>query len=261
MTVLFEDALQQEFRTSTRLELIAYCAELAVDLDGINTDSCELSVLKNKLFEAVGSDRRVATGNVESDTPRLRVRSRSVVTPPVNLSPFGKWGGRRRRITLPRPQNTLARAESFEWNGKAPYWLPYGEAVDVPWPIYCMIRDNRVKRVVQIKKPTASGANEITTGFEFDPPSFADHGTTPGTEHLPTSLADYYRGLGLKVLGELSHRDLQNLCQKIDINPTGPDRKPRPAEELLDDVCTYLYGYPYESLVDEEQAPADATEE
>lgn len=247
--ISLEDAAANRFETSVRSELVDYCTELGLDLDGIDTDSCDPRVLHNMLFGALGLAHRHSEARADGAGARRQFTpSQSKVNPPVNLTPNGKWGGRRRRVLVPRPENTEAKAESWEWNGKAAYWLPYGEVVAVPWPIYCQMRDTKKRRPIQKKTPLPSGSVEITTAWEFDPFVFNDQGDDPVTKDLPTSMTDFYQSLGYEQLARFSQRELSVVAARLDVRTYDNERKALQHGQLLEAVTVFLFGYSSDSV-------------
>lgn len=231
-----EDALKNGLETSTREELVEYCALMGIDnIDHTGT----LDHLKNALFAAAGYPVRGA-----SERTPAREIPRSSVIPPMNLTPHGRWGGRRRIIELNRPEGSkLARAESFGWNGKATYWCPYGEPVKVPWPIYMILLETKRPRPKQIKTTNADGATEITTGWDHESIPFRDLGDDPLTKQLPGSLTEWYQEKGQPFYLQLGQRDLRTVAGRLDIAVQEADRKNRPHDDILSDVLVFLFGY------------------
>lgn len=231
-----EDALASGFETSTREELVEYCRLMGID--NINP-SGDIQSIKDTLNAALG----FAPSGPSRREP-LRTPPPSNVIPPVNLTPHGKWGGRRRRIKLPRPEgSTVAKAEPFGWNGKATYWLPYDEIVAVPYPIYMILVDTKKPRPKQVKTTNADGATEITTGWDHTDRGFNDLGDDPVTQHLPTSMTEWYQDKGHDFYAKLGQRDLRTVASKLDIPTLDEGRKLRPHEDILSDVLVFLFGY------------------
>lgn len=232
-----EDALASGFENSTREELVRYC-----DLMGIDSydASGPIQSLKDTLNAALGFGPSTGPARREAGKPPPQ----SAVICPYNLTPHGKWGGRRRRIELPRPDgNTVARAESFGWNGKATYWLPYDELVSVPYPIYMILVDTKKPRMKQLRTQAGDGSTEITTGWDHVSRAFRDNGDDPITANLPCSLTEWYQDKGQKFYNDLGPRDLRTVAMRLDIPTQGDDRKARPHEDILGDVLVFLFGY------------------
>ena len=234
--VPMEDALASGFENSTREELEFYCNTMG--LDNINLKG-DMQSIKDALNAALGFAPSGPTRR-----PAHKAPPPSNVIPPMNLTPHGKWGGRRRRIKLPRPDGTTnAKAEPFGWNGKATYWLPYDEVVAVPWPIYMILVDTKKPRMKQVKTTNADGATEITTGWDHTERAFTDIGDDPVTAHLPTSMTEWYQDKGHEFYAKLGQRDLRTVAAKLDIPTLDDGKKLRPHEDILGDVLVFLFGY------------------
>lgn len=230
-----EDALKTGFETSSREELQHYCALLGIDK---MNPKAPLQSYKDAINAALGF---APTGAPDARRP---APPKSKVIPPVNLTPHGRWGGRRRRITLPRPDgNTQARAASFGWNGKATYWLPYDEPTPVPYPIYMIIKDTKKPRSKRVETLNPDGSREMTTGWDHVSIPFNDHGDDPLTATLPVSLNAWYQEKGQKFYVDLGERDLRTVASKLDIPTTDADKRLRPHADVLNDVLVFLYGY------------------
>lgn len=245
-TITLEDAINQRFEQSTRDELLTYCEELGI------TDvrpNAELSDIKSRIYGALGiADRQSAPSG--QGVGRV---FKSNVLPEMNLTPSGKWGGRRRRIVVPRPASATKseRAMPIGWNGKATYWLPYNEPVAVPYPIYNILKQLTIRRPIQKTVDGPGETKEITTAWEFDPFPMTDFGDDPSTAHLPCSLTEWYQEKGPDFFKKLSERDLTLICTRLDVQVMGKDNKRLPAAELVDSVLIFLYGVSAESMVEE----------
>lgn len=230
-----EEALKTGFATSTREELLEYCQLMGIDK--INPQGTIQS-----LVDAINA----ALGFAPTGAPDARrpAPPKSAVIPPVNLTPHGKWGGRRRRIILPRPEgSTLARAKGFGWNGKATFYVPYDETVAIPYPIYNILKDTKKPRPKRVEMRNPDGSTEMTTGWDHNSIPFTDLGDDPVTAHLPTSLTEWYQDKGQQFYFNLGERDLRTVASKLDIPTTDGDRRTRPHGELLTEVLVFLFGY------------------
>lgn len=111
------EAMKTRFQSSTTQELLAYLEEVGVDIGGPPHDQHKLRAALCAaigITDSVGAEKRVSQKAVKVNDVGIR--------PPYNLTPIGLWGGRRHRITLPRPESAkLARAEPVSWNGKPPF--------------------------------------------------------------------------------------------------------------------------------------------
>ena len=244
--ISIEDAITSRFENSTRSELLGYCDELGIS--DVRPDD-EIRSIKNRLFTALG-----VADSIDSAGPAKSGRVfKSKVVPDVNLSPSGRWGGRRRRIRVPRPATATKseRAMPLAWNGKATYWLPYDEVTDVPWPIYMRLVEMKTPRVVRKTIDIGGGMNEITTDWKFDNIIFVDLGDDPVTADLPTSLTSWYQDKGPEFIKGLGERDLQLVASRLEVNIVGRDQKRLSQAEIVDSVLIFLFGVSAESMVEE----------
>lgn len=243
-----EDALTSGFENSTREELVNYCELMGIDNFDANGP---IQSIKDTLNAALGFGPSTGPMRREAGKPPPQ----SSVICPYQLTPHGKWGGRRRRIELPRPDgNTVARAEAFGWNGKAPYYLPYDEPVSVPYPIYMILVDTRKPRMKQVRTQAGDGSTEITTGWDHVTRAFKDYGDDKITEHLPCSLTEWYQDKGQKFFVDLGQRDLRTVATRLDVATQDAERKTRPNSDILSDVLVFLFGYAESDSAIEEAA-------
>jgi len=246
--VNIETALANNLETSTREEILFYLNALGVS--GFRKDA-DIESLKSLVFSACGITRNT---DIEKQLRGSATVAKSAIVPPYNLSQNGRWGGRRRRIELPRPEQSKARAEPFSWNSKATYWLPYGEVVAVPWPIYMRILETMVPEPKQVKTFDADGNAEVTTGWDFSRRAFRDLGDDPLTADLAGSLTEWYQSKGADFFDALSPRDIRAVANRCDIQTLDQDRRARPDEDVRYDLMVFLFGTAEKSIEEEEVA-------
>lgn len=237
-----EDAIASRFENSTREELLGYCEELGI---GDVRPGTELRSIKDRILAQLGMVER-ASGDKTRTAPRFA----SKILPEINLTPQGRWGGRRRRVRIPRPATATKseRAIPIGWNGKATYWIPFDEPVALPWPIYQILMQTRAKRPVQRETDGPNGVKEITTAWEFDEFLLQDMGDDPATADLPSSLTGWYQDKGVAFYRTLSERDLITVAGRLEINIIGHDKKRMSAAEVLDQVLIFLFGFAADSI-------------
>ena len=236
----FEQAVKERFERCTPRELREFCKQHNIKI-GPNTAP---DTMVRKLLEALD-----LSPNVHADTARdkvVRLRSRSEVIPPYNLTFEGTWEGRRRRIRLARPADAVKGDGAIEVsvNGKNPYPIPFNRVEAVPYPIYNRL--NELRQVNRYQKTLDSG--EVTTAFDFTDPkyNFADLGDDPDTADRARDLNDWYRAKGPTWLRERNIREMRmiaNICQIDDRvkNDAGTGTRPMNEDELLQALMLAFY--------------------
>lgn len=235
-----EEAQAQRFSTSTRPELRAYATELGIEDIPENADSASL---KRRIFAALGL----------SDTPSIGMAAPKVTSaggsdkifPSYNLEPKGIWGGRRHRLSIPRPDGVkLGQAEGFAWNGKATYYIAYDEVSSIPEPIFQLIMTNKRRRPVR----KDLGRGEETTGWEFDNAPVGYFGVDEETKDCAGSLMEWYQSRGSEWFADKTLRQLTLIAGKVDVSIVqnmGEKVAPRPldVEELRARLLEFFFGF------------------
>ncbi len=238
------DAKASNFTTSTRAELNAYATELGLE----PPKGANAAVLRKMVLNALGMTD--SNHGAPSAPPSVKSGGESdKIFPSYNLTPSGIWGGRRHRISLPRPEGSrLAQAEGFVWNGKHTYYVPYDEVIDVPEPIYQILVTNKRRRPTTIETQIPGGGTEKTTGWEFDNISFQYIGADPETQNRAGSMMEWYQSRGSEFFKKLTMRQMQLIAQKVEL-PTeqriGPGVPPRVLgeDELRGRLLEFFFGY------------------
>lgn len=248
-----EEATKTRFASSTSNELAHYVEVLGLEpVVNEPQDKARARVLAALgLTDISGADRR--RGGVQS---HIKPKGEPI-RPPYNLSPNGLWGGRRRRIKLPRPEGAkLGQAEAISWNGKATYWLPYDRLEAIPYPIYMILVDRRRRIVGQEKVVNGDGGTELRTKWDFAEMPIIDMGDDPLTADRAVSMSEWYRSQGVAFYKRRNTRELQAICNLLEIPLTkgdpGTQKTSKTDEDMLADIFTFLYGYP--DVSDDESA-------
>jgi hypothetical protein len=235
-----QDAAKSRFTGSTSDELRQYLTDLGETFDaGADQDTLRKMVLAAiGLVDVAGAPERAKSPRAMSAGEPIR--------PPYNLTANGKWGGRRMRIRLPRPQGSkLAGAEPVCWNGKAPYWIAYGEVVAIPIPIFAILTDRKDRQVVpdRIKQP--DGTEEITTKWIFSDMAIQIIGVDPLTADRAGSMTEWYQEKGPDWFKKRNTRELQSICGLLEIPLTKGDvmKTSKSDEELVSDIFVFLYSH------------------
>ena len=129
-----KQAQETNFATSTRAELNKYAQELGIADD--LPPNANAATIRAKVLAALGIAAQPGTEPAAGGSaPKIERNASNDIFPSYNLSPDGIWGGRRHRMSIPRPEGSKnAQAEGFAWNGKHTYYLAYDEVTDVPEP-------------------------------------------------------------------------------------------------------------------------------
>ncbi len=245
--ISIDKAKETLFQQSTREELKEYCKALGEKFQPAHGDEALRKILCKALGLSIESANPIAT-------VLSQIKSKSDITPPMNLDPEGIWGGRRIRCRVMRPADAHDKDDgthvfangSYGGNTKG-YPIKYGAVQVIPVPIY--------NRLLEIEKHRVEremiGNDEVTS---WSSPERVYHveviGIEPGTENLPNSLQEWYQLKGPKWLYDLSKlADLQTIAQKLSIdthtrNAENKKTTPLTVEELRSNISTFLYGVP-----------------
>lgn len=239
-----KDAQAKSFAESTRAELRLYAEELGIEGLPQNASAAQLrKAVCNSLGIAIENEGRAAP------TPKIVKHDAGGDTlfPSYNLTPNGIWGGRRHRLSIPRPDGAkAAAAEGFAWNGKHTYYIPYDEVDSVPEPIYNIIVTNKRRRAVTV--PQVGGEGEYTTKWEFDSNPIYYIGVDPETANRAGSLIEWYQARGSEWYKGLTQRQITQVARVLEVPMTqymgeGVPRRQLTETELRDRVLENLYGF------------------
>jgi hypothetical protein len=243
-----KDAQAEGFATSTRAELRKYAEDLGVENIPSNANA---EALKKIVRAALGMATEDHAGPAPA-TFKPQVTSAGgadKIFPSYNLTPSGIWGGRRHRLSIPRPEGVkVGQAEGFAWNGKHTYYLPYDEVVDVPEPIYQLLITNKRRRPIQKTVNIPGGGTEVTTAWEFDSVAMNYLGVDKATENRAGSLMEWYQSRGSEFFDKLPMRSMQLIATKIEIpqaHVRGPGIPPVPftEDEMRGRLKEFFFGY------------------
>lgn len=243
-------AASSRFDRNTTEELLEFAGYLKVSLEGTeNQDQ-----LRKRLLSHLGLVDPTGAALRKSQTKAV---SKGEIRPGYNLTPNGKWGGRRHLIRLsPPPGSKLAKAEPVGWNGKATFWIPYNETVSVPEPIFNVLMDRRSRTPIQVKIKQPDGTEEMTTAWEFNSIPFVIYGVDPKTEGLAGSMTEWYSDHKPSWFKERNTRELQSICTLLEISTklkNGAIEQSKSDEQMLADIFLFLF-----SNADVEDADAKA---
>lgn len=176
---------QKGFAGCNREKLKEYADILGVAVNGNWAD--ETMVLR--LTAAIG---QIAP---EAKAPAKAVNLPRPTEKP-NVTTIGRWGGRCRDITLFRPVNDNAPGVPLRWDEMLIY-VPYGDGkvkYTIPEPHFEVLKNAIARSFATVQKSREDRSlyvEKIEREEQAFP--FQDHGITPGTEHLPGSLLEWYQ--------------------------------------------------------------------
>lgn len=244
MPIPLKEAQKSNFLTSTRKELQDYATELGIEGIPANANAAQLrKMVCAELGLAIDTEGRPAP------MPEVRAaQGGDKIFPSYNLTPNGVWGGRRHRLSIPRPEGAkIAQAEPYCWNGKHPYYIAYDEVDSVPEPIYNIIVQNK-RRMHKSVRPEGGSEGELTTKWEFANNPLNYFGVDKETENRAGSLLEWYQARGSQWFTELTDRQLTQVARMLEVPTrefTGPHTPARilSRNEVQDKMFEFLYGF------------------
>lgn len=242
--ISLQEAQKSAFATSTRAELREYAKELGIE--GL-PDNANAAQLKKAVCAALGIVME-QEGRAAPQPQVSATKGGDKIFPSYNLTPNGIWGGRRHRLSIPRPDGVkLGQAEGYSWNGKHTYYIPYDEVDSVPEPIYNIIATNKRRRAMSVK-PEGGVEGEMTTKWEFDSNPVNYIGVDQETADRAGSLLEWYQSRGSQFFHDLTDRQLVQVARLLEVPLTqymGEKLPPRTLamDELRDRVLENLFGF------------------
>ena len=185
-------AMQADFEGVDRKELEAFAMYMGVDYHPNIGDER----LRGRILEKLGKEPIEfvdGEGAVSSDAPSDGPLSMQDLMG-LNLTANGVWDGRKRIVSIVRPDEYKGnQAHPFNW-GRYRVTVPWGRPVSVAYPIFDIIKNANYKEIFQVRTTGRDGTpkivNEFTTVNRFRP---TDMGDDPQTAHLPESQQDQFR--------------------------------------------------------------------
>ena len=234
-------AIQADFEGVDRKELEAFAAYMGVEYHPNIGDER----LRGRILEKLGKGPVEMTAEDGVVTPNAPGKPDGLLSIPelmgLNLGPNGAWEGRKRMVSIVRPDEYKGNnAHPFNW-GRYRVMIPWGRPVSVAYPIFDIIKNANFKEVYQVRTAGRDGTpkivNEFTTLNRF---RFTDMGDDPATAHLPTSQQDQFSQIAERsnFFEGWDVRKMTRTARRLNL------RYPRGAtyEELRDIILTSL-GY------------------
>lgn len=191
---IFEES-ETGFVNTKREDLEQYARIIGVELKGNLKDD----TLRQRLLEKLGKQSMIA---MENNGPVEAAEFDGVGITDIdelfklNLTGRGKWEGRRRKITVARPDAYEGKLPQFVKWGRQAVWIRYDEEVSVPYPIWNILKDAKPKRLFQRRSMGEDGMYRIQNQFKpYDRFRISDHGDDPATRDLPVNQKHQYRAL------------------------------------------------------------------
>jgi hypothetical protein len=237
-SISYDDALAKQFSHSTLEELRHYYRQRK----GVDAPpKMNGPTLRTHLLKDAGIVNEYTGAKVGQFKP-----GQEPIFPAYNLSANGKWGGRRHRIIVGKPQDATKNENilSLSWNGSAAYHIRYGEVQAVPEPVYERIKV--LQRPYPVAKRTQSddGSVEITTEIKLDTRYQISYmGVDPETKDRAGSLTEWYQAKGPNWIRARSWRDCQLIAQRLEMQWQDEDKRPLPETDLKPRLIEFFFGH------------------
>lgn len=211
-------ASESEFKSSTREELEAFAAMLQVEFHPNIKDDNLRARLMTKLGRQVNEFPSELPAQ-QAEDQAAEVSSGSVQELyALNLTPDGRWEGRRRIITITRPEGWKGRQPlPVRW-GRSMVMVPFGVTVSVPYPVYNILRRSKYKELEQIKTMGKDGVLKPRNVFhERSRFNLQDLGDDNKTVGLPVSQKEQFRQISVMTdnLMKLDRRKLIIMARRL----------------------------------------------
>lgn len=233
----FSVAETSRFQSSTMEELRYYWK---VKTGTLAPPRINWPTLRERLLKECGITNEFTGAKVGQFKPSLEP-----IFPPYNVSPNGKWGGRRHRISVARPADATKNENilSLSWNGSSPYDIRYDEVQRVPEPVYQRLRV--LERPVPTSKRTQheDGSVEISTELKTVRRyqiSYIE--VDPETKDRAGSLTEWYQQKGPSWMRARTPRDCQLIAQRLEMKWQDDERRPLPHEDILARLLEFFFG-------------------
>lgn len=241
-------AIADDFKSVSGPELKAFANQLGVDYHpNIGDEKLRarmLHKLGREVVEIPGDDEfEQVSGPVPGGPEGIPIKELMA----LNLTPDGIWQGRRRIVSIVRPDIYKGtQPHPFRW-GRHLCMIPYNRPVSVPYPIYHIMRRSEFKEVEQVRTQGRDGTPKIVNHFTtVNRWRYTDMGDDPKTAHLPVSQKQQFRQVAeaTDLFKGWNRRELTRLARRLtNIRyPKGGD-----AEEIRDAILQKL-GYDVDLL-------------
>lgn len=229
------EAIATNFVHCDRPALEAYAEMMEVK----HSPKIGTETLRERMMETVGKTLDAGQAVEAAEDPKARPFE---VVPPeeysseelnnlmqLNLTSNGVWEGRRRKITLQKPDYMKGQqAHPFTW-GRSQTMVPWNtqQPVSVPYPVYNMLQSMVHKELEQERTTARDGTPKIVNHY-IDVKRFqwGDYGDDPETLHLPRSQKEQFRAVAeaCGYFEDWNRTALARLCRRLRVRyPRGTE--------------------------------------
>lgn len=247
--ISLEEAQKTGFRESTLEELRAYYAEIGKKAPG--------AAKSEYLARGLRADLGIPENTFEPHKTRP-VKVKGGIYPPYNLDLDGKWEGRRHRIKVRKPADSVEKETGLYIHangtfgcGHLGYPIQFGEVQCVPEPVYLRLNEIEATSFREVKTGGTEDAPDIVTEFNTTEKKYlVDYlGVDKDTADRAGSLQEWYKDQGLAWFNALKPRELRAVADRLEVSRqiknshTGAVSEASDSE-VLARVMTFLYGDP-----------------
>lgn len=179
----YEALASTGFAGLSRKQLEEACAVFNIKFHPNSGDD----LLRGRLCDAAGAV--APTGPVVVPVVPKAVRGLGEMP---NVTPVGRWGGRRYDVTVFAPSGETAKYLPIGWEGD-PLYVKFGELTHLPEPHYHSLNNAKLRSFTVKSEKSGEGVRRSEEHVEQLAYPFTFHGITPGTEHLPGSMLEWYQ--------------------------------------------------------------------
>lgn len=246
-TLNLAGAIANRFQNCNREQLEAFAKAMEIEFH----PSIKDERLRDRMLERIGM--KLDAGETVEVSANPQARPFEVIAPEdftnadlnrlmrLNLTPDGKWEGRRRMVNVPRPENMKGQqAHPWSW-GRHQVMVPWGVRASVPYPIYHMMNNTKFFEIEQERTTDRRGTPKIINHRREDMRfKFADFGDDPATVHLPRSQKEQFQKVAraTNFFEGWNRTQLARLCRRLSL------RYERGIEvEQIREIALYALGF------------------
>ncbi len=224
MAISLQDALADNFRSSTREEMNGYFQELGEPVPHPRTNEDNV---RRKLLQVCGRDSEFSPKSVERST-----RAISNVVPPYSLIPErGGYQGRRHRCKLHRPEGESAASagRAFSVNGWS-YTFEYGKVQSVPEPIYLFVKSLENCKGSIVNGRDEQGFSVVHTEIAFSQKFNLEYlGIDKDTAERCATVDEWYQKQGKEFIEKLDGKQVREVIAYL--GESAKDKLDRPYDD------------------------------